>query len=450
MAQLVIAAAGAAIGGALVPGVIGLGITGASAGWTIGSLIGSAFAPGQKSQGPRLNDLSVGSSAYGTPIPYVQGAPRIAGQIVWASTKREVATTTRQGGKGGGKQKVTTYTYEVDLLIVLTDNVIGDVARVWSSGKLIWNKSASADVATKLASDTTSAWTRFAVYDGSATQLPDPTYEAAVGTANAPAYRGRGSVFIQGLQLGSSGQIPNLTFELSETALGIRDENGVLRHGLLNHFDSLSGANAVSAIGPDMLPSLGPVGIQSSAFQFGGSAMKSVIGSFYTASLTGMTLRRTKSWRVDMWVYLTTYGNGYLYIGNATGTRYVFIWFDGTGGNAYHFDIKADGLTTSGAVGALVNGLTTGTWQHMALQWDAIREELGIYNNGKRCVTMTAGALGFDISGVPTAMTNLWVGNAVAGGYVDEVRFRFIDDADVYPNLGDGVACYTPPSAPYL
>lgn len=220
MAQLIIAAAGAAIGGALVPGVIGLGVTGAQAGWIVGSLIGSSFAPTQKSQGPRLNDLSVGSSAYGTPIPYVQGAPRIAGQIVWASTKREVATTTRQGGKGGGKQKVTTYSYEVDLLILLTDNVITGVSRIWSNGKLVWNKSAAADAGTLAASDATAAWTRITSYTGAASQLPDPTYEAAVGTANAPAYRGRGSVFIQGLQLGGSGQIPNLTFEIDGAVSG--------------------------------------------------------------------------------------------------------------------------------------------------------------------------------------------------------------------------------------
>jgi hypothetical protein len=194
-----------------------MGITGASAGWAIGGLIGSAFAPGQKSQGPRLNDLSVSSSAYGTPIPYTQGSPRIAGQIVWASTKREIATTTRQG-KGGSKSKVTTYTYEVDLLILLTDNVIRGVSRVWSNGKILWNKSLTADAATLAASDATSAWTRITAYSGSSSQLPDPTYEAAVGTANAPAYRGRGSVFIESLQLGSSGQLPNLTFEIDPSA----------------------------------------------------------------------------------------------------------------------------------------------------------------------------------------------------------------------------------------
>lgn len=217
MAQLVIAAAGAALGGYLVPGVIAAGITGAQAGWIVGSLVGSAFAPAQKVQGPRLSDLTVSSSAYGTPIPYVQGSPRLAGQIIYASTKREIATTTRQGGKGGGgKQKVTTYTYEVDLLILLTDNLMPNVTRIWSNGKLIWNKSATADAGTIAASDATPAWSRIAFYSGAASQLPDPTYEAAVGMANAPAYRGRGTVFIQSLQLGTGGQIPNLTFEISE------------------------------------------------------------------------------------------------------------------------------------------------------------------------------------------------------------------------------------------
>lgn len=220
MAQLVIAAAGAAIGGALVPGVIAAGITGAPAGWIVGSLVGSAFAPAQKVQGPRLSDLLVSSSAYGTPIPYVQGSPRLAGQIIYASTKREIATTTRQGGKGGGgKQKVTTYTYEVDLLILLTDNLMPNITRIWSNGKLVWNKSATADAGTIAASDATPAWSRIAFYSGAATQLPDPTYEAAVGTANAPAYRGRGTVFIQSLQLGTAGQIPNLTFELSDAVV---------------------------------------------------------------------------------------------------------------------------------------------------------------------------------------------------------------------------------------
>ena len=216
MAQLVIAAAGAAIGGALPGfGIAALGISGSGLGWAIGSVVGSLFAPKQKGEGPRLSDLTVSSSAYGTPIPYVLGTPRLAGQIIWASNKREIATTTEQG-KGGGGSEFTTYTYEVDVLILLTDNIVPGISRTWQNGELIWNKSAGADPATIAASDAAPQWRRITFYDGSADQLPDPTYEAAVGTANALAYRGRGTVFIEGWQLGSSGQIPNETFEISD------------------------------------------------------------------------------------------------------------------------------------------------------------------------------------------------------------------------------------------
>ena len=204
------------MGGFIAPGIVAFGMSGASIGWMAGSMLGSAFAPTQKSSGPQLSDLSVGTSAYGTPIPYVQGHPRIAGQIVWASAKREIATTEEAGGKGGGGSEYTTYTYEVDLLILLSDNEIAGVRRVWSNGELIWTADASAGLASLRASGNAGKWARLTSYSGGASQLPDPTYEAAVGTANAPAYRGRGSVFIQALQLGGSGQIPNLTFEVVE------------------------------------------------------------------------------------------------------------------------------------------------------------------------------------------------------------------------------------------
>ncbi|MCX7140523.1 MAG: hypothetical protein NT123_05350, partial [Proteobacteria bacterium] len=100
------------------------------------------------------------------------------------------------------------------MLIGLTDNPIMGVVRIWSNGTLLYTADASADSGSLAASVASNAWTRMTVYTGAAIQLPDPTYEAAVGTANACAYRGRGSVFIEGLKLGQSGQVPNLTFEV--------------------------------------------------------------------------------------------------------------------------------------------------------------------------------------------------------------------------------------------
>ena len=130
MAQLIIAAAGAAIGGALATGVAFLGLTGASIGWTVGSLIGAQFGPTQRLKGPRLDDLKVTGVEYGQPIGREAGHPRIAGQIWWASDKREIATTT-EVGKGGGGAEVTSYTYEIDLLVALgnlIDNAVDAAA----------------------------------------------------------------------------------------------------------------------------------------------------------------------------------------------------------------------------------------------------------------------------------------------------------------------------------
>lgn len=203
MAQLVLGVAGAVVGGMFGAPQLG---------WAIGAAIGGMFAPTQKSSGPRLTDLKVTASEYGAPIPYIVAHPRVAGTVVWASDKREISTTTRQG-KGGGAE-MTTYSYEIDLLIMLSDNPIVGVRRIWSSGALVWSSADESDDDTISASEDATSWRAMRVHTGAQDQLPDPTYEAAVGAGNAPAYRGRGTLMLEGLQLGNGGQLPNLTFEI--------------------------------------------------------------------------------------------------------------------------------------------------------------------------------------------------------------------------------------------
>ncbi len=221
MGQLVVAAAGAIVGSTF--GMPGLG-------WVVGSAIGGALfnqtpsLPDQHVEGARLADLKVTGTDYGQCIPWVQGSPRISPQIWWASDKRQIANTTYSttsggGGKGGDDPpqqttSSTTYTYDVDLLLGLTDNEIDGISRIWENGKLIYNVRADADAETIAASLASPRWSRITVYTGAADQLPDPTYEAAVGADNAVAYRGRSYVFIESLHLGQGGQIPNLTFEM--------------------------------------------------------------------------------------------------------------------------------------------------------------------------------------------------------------------------------------------
>lgn len=215
MAQLIVSAVGAGVGF-----MVG-GPAGAKWGWMAGSLLGAyAFAETQTHEGPRLNDLRIMGTDYGEPLPWVQGSPRIAGQIIWASPRREHKHT-ESHGKGGGSES-TSYTYSCDLMILLSENPIAGVARVWANNEVVYAKGDTKD----------GFWREMRVYTGAADQLPDPLYEAAVGVGNAPAYRGHGYVVIENLGLGNSGNIPNLTFELggsvsSEniTCIAVIDEN---------------------------------------------------------------------------------------------------------------------------------------------------------------------------------------------------------------------------------
>lgn len=218
MAALVISAAGAAIGGA-VTGTM----TGVQIGWALGSML--APKPKTKITQPSqpLIDLKVTGTEYGQPIPWIRVSARVAGQMWWNTDRRPhtTSTTTTTGGKGGGGGVETTTkstTYDMDVLYGLTSHEIVGITRIWEDGKLIWINSSEAPARSILASESSGRWSRLTVYTGDEDQLPDPTYEAAVGTENAPAYRDRGTVFIEGLQLGTSGQIPNFTFEVAMVA----------------------------------------------------------------------------------------------------------------------------------------------------------------------------------------------------------------------------------------
>lgn len=207
MARLVAPVVGAVVGFAIG------GPVGAQVGWAAGSLaVALLFPETIRNVQPRLDDLKVTTGAYGQPIPYVEGSMRVGGWVAWASDRRPIDTTTTVDSKGGPKVENTTTTYEVDMLIVLASHRIAGVRRIWADGELVWSRAAESDFATISASSTFAR--RVTVYTGDENQLPDPTYEAAVGVGNAPAYRERGSIFLEGLDLGQSGRIPNLTFEV--------------------------------------------------------------------------------------------------------------------------------------------------------------------------------------------------------------------------------------------
>jgi hypothetical protein len=210
MAVLALAAAGSMVGSTLITGTF-LGMTGASIGWMAGSMLGNALmSRRQKFEGPRINDLSVQASAYGTAIPRVWGTYRVAGNVVWCTDKRERSKTERVGGKGGGGAKSTTYTYDVDMAVALCWGP-AEIRKIWNNGKLIADFSEGGSAATWNASAVGAQG--FRVYAGTADQLPDSLYEAEVGVGMAPAFRGICYVVFERLAC-PGGQIPQLSFEV--------------------------------------------------------------------------------------------------------------------------------------------------------------------------------------------------------------------------------------------
>lgn len=191
MANLIIPAASAGVGY-----LIG-GTKGAQIGWMIGSSIQSSR---EKIEQPAAGDLRIQTAQYGVAIPFVIGKQRVAGNIIWASEKRTYSLETKTG-KGGGPTVVSTG-YRQDMAILLCKGPIAGVSRVWSNNKLI------------IDGRTTSKPLVGTLYTGDESQLPDTTMESVLGVGNVPAYRGLAYMVLQDFDLGTSGAVPNFSFEV--------------------------------------------------------------------------------------------------------------------------------------------------------------------------------------------------------------------------------------------
>ena len=188
MATLVFSTVGTALGGPI--------------GGAIGALIGQSLdrqllAPATR--GPRLGDLNVQTSSYGTQVPRLYGSMRVAGSVIWATDLVESGQTS--GAKG---QPDVTYSYSVSFAVALSSRPVFAIKRIWADGKLLRGAEGDFKVSTT-----------FRFYDGSEDQPIDPLIGSIEGIANTPAHRGLALAVFENLELAEFGnRIPFLTFEV--------------------------------------------------------------------------------------------------------------------------------------------------------------------------------------------------------------------------------------------
>ena len=195
MATLVLTAVGSAVGGPV----------GAAIGAMLGQQIDARIFAPKPRQGPRLGELAVQTSSYGTAIPKLFGTMRVAGTVIWATDLKE-----RRSSSGGGKgqPKTVTYSYSASFAVALSGRTIRSVRRIWADGKLL--RGAGGDFKSK---------TRYRLYQGREDQRPDPFIASALGIGKTPAFRGLAYAMFEDFQLADYGnRIPSLTFEVEADA----------------------------------------------------------------------------------------------------------------------------------------------------------------------------------------------------------------------------------------
>ena len=192
MATLVLTTIGSVVGGPI--------------GGALGAILGQAvdrdvlFRPKGR-EGPRLTELAVQTSSYGTPIQKVFGTMRVAGSVIWSTDLIE-SRNTASGGKGHPSS--TSYSYAASFAVALSGRPILGVGRIWADGNLLRGAAGDFKVATG-----------FRLHLGDEDQVVDPLIASAEGAALTPAHRGIAYAMFENLDLAGYGnRIPSLTFEV--------------------------------------------------------------------------------------------------------------------------------------------------------------------------------------------------------------------------------------------
>lgn len=260
------------------PGQIIGGIVGAVIGWfaggpggayqgamygaSIGMAVGGALDPpkGPVLTGPRLDDLSVQTATYGAVIPRIYGTVAVTGNVFWLENNslKEVASSSKSGGKGGSKTTTNTFAYYATFAVGLCScngRPITGIRRIWIAGRL-WYDAGSNDLATSIASGNNEAL--FTLHDGSETQLPDDRMQATLGVENTPAYRGLAYIVFKDLPLA----------DYSNSLLGAQVKVEVVADGTLEQFSLVTQHDSEPAPKPGWAYTYSPVFMSAEHVRF--------------------------------------------------------------------------------------------------------------------------------------------------------------------------------------
>lgn len=186
----------------LVLGAVGsmFGPLGGALGTLLGRTIdGKLFGSGTR-EGPRLKELTLSGSSYGTPIPQHFGSMRTPGTIIWATDLNEHKL---DNGGSKGQPRTVGYSYSVSFAVAIASRPIDGIGRVWADGNLLRGQAGDLKTGGTLR-----------VYRGFRDQTPDPLMKAMLGT-QCPAFRGTAYAVFEDLDLTDFGnRIPALSFEV--------------------------------------------------------------------------------------------------------------------------------------------------------------------------------------------------------------------------------------------
>ena len=92
---------------------------------------------GQNSEGPRLQDLGVQTTSYGSVIKIVYGTALIGGVLIWLLNDELTETRHKEStGKGGGGS-ITTFSYSAKYGVAIHDGEIDTVKTVWADNVIV-------------------------------------------------------------------------------------------------------------------------------------------------------------------------------------------------------------------------------------------------------------------------------------------------------------------------